>query len=91
MAVSSLVFPSFLSNANYENKKVTFKAMLPGAEKIESADLEDSSLFDKAKIAYNDAANAVKDLAQSAVGAIPDGVSVTLNTFADVNVGPTTT
>ena len=38
MTVSSLVFPSFLSNANYENKKVTFKAMLPSSEKTESAD-----------------------------------------------------
>ena len=73
MAVSSLVFPSFLSNANYENKKVTFKAMLPSAEKTESADLEDSSLFSKMKVVYNDAANDTKDLAQSVAGAIPDG------------------
>lgn len=73
MAVSSLVFPSFLSNANYENKKVTFKAMLPGAEKTESTDIEDSSLFSKMKVAYNDAVKDTKDLAQSVAGAIPDG------------------
>ena len=73
MAVSSLVFPSFLSNANYENKKVTFKAMLPGAEKTESTDIEDSSAFSKLKVAYNDAMNGMKDLAQSVAGAIPDG------------------
>lgn len=29
MTVSSLVFPSFLSNPNYENKKVTFKVIKP--------------------------------------------------------------
>lgn len=73
MAVSSLVFPSFLSNANYENKKVTFKAMLPSAEKTESAEGEDSSLFSKIKVAYNDAVKDTKDLAQSVAGAIPDG------------------
>ena len=73
MTVSSLVFPSFLSNANYENKKVTFKAMLPSSEKTESADAEDSSIFDKVKVAYNDVVNKTKDLAQSVAGAIPDG------------------
>lgn len=73
MAVSSLVFPSFLSNANYENKKVTFKAMLPSSEKTESTDIEDSSAFSKIKVAYNDVMNGVKDLAQSVAGAIPDG------------------
>lgn len=73
MTVSSLVFPSFLSNANYENKKVTFKAMLPSSEKTESADAEDSSLFNKIKVTYNDTVNKTKDLAQSVAGAIPDG------------------
>lgn len=73
MTVSSLVFPSFLSNANYENKKVTFKAMLPSSEKTESADAEDSSIFDKVKVAYNDVVNKTKELAQSVAGAIPDG------------------
>ena len=29
MTISSLVFPSFLSNPAYENKKVTFKALKP--------------------------------------------------------------
>ena len=73
MTVSSLVFPSFLSNANYENKKVTFKAMLPSSEKTESADVEDSSVFSKFKVAYNDVVNGIKDVAQSVTGAIPDG------------------
>ena len=71
MAVSSLVFPSFLSNTNYENKKVTFKAMLPSSEKTEDA--EDSSLFDKLKAKYSEAVDKTKDLAQSVAGAIPDG------------------
>src|SRR5574344_92501 len=73
MTVSSLVFPSFLSNANYENKKITFKAMLPRSEKTESSDVEDSSIFDKVKVVYNDLVSSSKDLAQSVAGAIPDG------------------
>lgn len=32
MTISSLVFPSFISNPNYENKKVTFKVIKPSVE-----------------------------------------------------------
>ena len=39
MAISSLVFPSFLSNPAYENKKVTFKALKPN-----EVDLSDSNV-----------------------------------------------
>ena len=46
MAISSLVFPSFLSTPAYENKKVTFKALKP-------------SMFDVSD--SNVAANALKD------------------------------
>ena len=42
MTVSSLVFPSFLSNPAYENKKVTFKALKPS-----EFDISDSNVFFK--------------------------------------------
>ena len=42
MAISSLVFPSFLSTPAYENKKVTFKALKPS-----ELDLSDSNAFVK--------------------------------------------
>ena len=42
MAISSLVFPSFLSNPAYENKKVTFKALKPN-----EFDLSDSNVMVK--------------------------------------------
>ena len=42
MTISSLVFPSFLSNPAYENKKVTFKALKPN-----ELDLSDSSVLGK--------------------------------------------
>ena len=43
MAISSLVFPSFLSTPAYENKKVTFKALTPSM-----FDLSDSNVAAKA-------------------------------------------
>ena len=43
MTISSLVFPSFLSNPAYENKKVTFKALKPS-----EFDISDSNVAAKA-------------------------------------------
>ena len=46
MTVSSLVFPSFLSNPAYENKKVTFKALKPSEFDISDSNVVVKSIKD---------------------------------------------
>lgn len=75
MAVSSLVFPSFLSNPEYENKKVTFKTLKP--KNIQISDSKSGSHLLKSAVDY------VSDLGDKAVAGtdsyirnltgIPDG------------------
>lgn len=44
MTISSLVFPSFLSNQAYENKKVTFKALKPSEFDISDSNVAVASI-----------------------------------------------
>ena len=46
MTISSLVFPSFLSNPAYENKKVTFKALKPSEFDISDSNVAVKSIKD---------------------------------------------
>lgn len=76
MTISSLVFPSFLSNPAYENKKVTFKALKPS--EIEISDSNVAVVAIKRRIEYvcpgvgETALNFVNDKIDETVG-IPDG------------------
>ena len=76
MTVSSLVFPSFLSNPAYENKKVTFKALKPNEFEISDSNLGVRCIKDS--IDYylpgggEKALDFVNDVKPEAVG-IPDG------------------
>ena len=44
MTISSLVFPSFLSTPAYENKKVTFKALMPTGFKLSDSNVAVKSI-----------------------------------------------
>lgn len=79
MSISSLVFPSFLSNPAYENKKVTFKALKPNEFDISDSNVVVASI--KKSIDYVlpgggqkalDFANGMKD---ETIG-IPDGFNL---------------
>ena len=79
MTISSLVFPSFLSNPAYENKKVTFKALKPS-----EFDISDSNVFFKSvkdSIDYvlpgggEKVLNFASDLKDNTIG-IPEGFNL---------------
>ena len=79
MAISSLVFPSFLSTPAYENKKVTFKALKPN-----EFDLSDSSVLGKSIKNTIDfvlpgggekALNSAREMQGDTIG-IPDGFNL---------------
>lgn len=74
MAISSLVFPSFLSNPEYENKKVTFKTLKPNSLSI--TDSETAAGLMKRTIDYvadgGAAVNYTDRVMTNALG-IPDG------------------
>ena len=76
MAISSLVFPSFLSTPAYENKKVTFKALKPSEFDISDSNVSVKSIKDTIDYvmpgAGQKALNFAKDMKNDAVG-IPDG------------------
>ena len=74
MTISSLVFPSFLSNPAYENKKVTFKALKPNEFSV--SDSKIATMIKKidyiSKGAGEKALNSINESIKETVG-IPDG------------------
>ena len=76
MAISSLVFPSFLSNPAYENKKVTFKALKPSEFEISDSNVAVKSIKDSIDYVLpgggQKALDFVNDMKDNTVG-IPDG------------------
>ena len=79
MTISSLVFPSFLSNPAYENKKVTFKALKPNEIDLSDSNVAVSAM--KKSIDYvrpcggKTFLDSVKNMADETVG-IPDGFNL---------------
>ena len=79
MTISSLVFPSFLSNPAYENKKVTFKALKPSEFDISDSNVAVKSIKDS--IDYflpgggEKALDFAKNMADETIG-IPDGFNL---------------
>ena len=76
MTISSLVFPSFLSNPAYENKKVTFKALKPSEFEISDSNVSVKSIKDSIDYVLpgggQKALDFVNDMKDGTVG-IPDG------------------
>ena len=76
MAISSLVFPSFLSTPAYENKKVTFKALKPSEFDLSDSNVSVKSIKDTIDYVLpgegEKALNFANDMKNDAVG-IPDG------------------
>ena len=79
MTISSLVFPSFLSNPAYENKKVTFKALKPSEFDISDSNVVVKSIKDSIDYVLpgggEKALDFAKDMANETVG-IPDGFNL---------------
>ena len=79
MTISSLVFPSFLSNPAYENKKVTFKALKPSEFDISDSNVAVKSIKDS--IDYflpgggKKALDFAKNMADETIG-IPEGFNL---------------
>lgn len=79
MTISSLVFPSFLSNAAYENKKVTFKALKPTEFDISDSNVAAASI--KKSIDFvlpgegQKALDYAKNMVDETIG-IPDGFNL---------------
>ena len=79
MTISSLVFPSFLSNPAYENKKVTFKALKPTEFDISDSNVAAVSI--KKSIDYvlpgagQKALDFAKNMTDETIG-IPDGFNL---------------
>lgn len=76
MTISSLVFPSFLSNPAYENKKVTFKALKPSEFDISDSNVAVKSIKDTIDYVLpgggQKALDFVNDMKDETLG-IPDG------------------
>ena len=74
MTISSLVFPSFLSNPAYENKKVTFKALKPTEFSTSDAKIADviSQIDYVCPGAGEKTLNSINETIKETVG-IPDG------------------
>ena len=79
MTISSLVFPSFLSNPAYENKKVTFKALKPSEFNISDSNVVVKSIKDSIDYVLpgggEKALDFAKDMANETIG-IPDGFNL---------------
>ena len=79
MTVSSLVFPSFLSNPAYENKKVTFKALKPSEFDISDSNVLFKSIKDSIDYVLpgggEKALNFASDLKDDTIG-IPEGFNL---------------
>ena len=79
MSISSLVFPSFLSNPAYENKKVTFKALKPSEFDISDSNVAVKSIKDSIDYVLpgggEKALDFAKDMANETIG-IPDGFNL---------------
>ena len=79
MTVSSLVFPSFLSNPAYENKKVTFKALKPSEFDISDSNVAVKSIKDSIDYVLpgggEKALDFAKNMADETIG-IPDGFNL---------------
>ena len=74
MTISSLVFPSFLSNPAYENKKVTFKALKPTEFSVSDSKIADviSQIDYVMPGAGQKVVNSLNEATKETVG-IPDG------------------
>ena len=79
MTISSLVFPSFLSNPAYENKKVTFKALKPSEFDISDSNVVVKSIKDSIDYVLpgggEKALDFAKNMADETIG-IPDGFNL---------------
>ena len=79
MTVSSLVFPSFLSNPAYENKKVTFKALKPSEFELSDSNVLVKSVKDTIDYVLpgggEKALDFAKNMADETIG-IPDGFNL---------------
>ena len=79
MTVSSLVFPSFLSNPAYENKKVTFKALKPSEFDISDSNVVVKSIKDSIDYVLpgggEKVLNFAHDLKENTIG-IPEGFNL---------------
>ena len=79
MTVSSLVFPSFLSNPAYENKKVTFKALKPSEFDISDSNVVVKSIKDSIDYVLpgggEKALDFAKNMADETIG-IPEGFNL---------------
>ena len=79
MTISSLVFPSFLSNPAYENKKVTFKALKPSEFDISDSNVVIKSIKDSIDYVLpgggEKALDFAKNMADETIG-IPDGFNL---------------
>ena len=79
MTVSSLVFPSFLSNPAYENKKVTFKALKPSEFDISDSNVLVKSIKDTIDYVLpgggEKVLNYARDLKDDTIG-IPEGFNL---------------
>ena len=79
MSISSLVFPSFLSNPAYENKKVTFKALKPSEFDISDSNVVVKSIKDSIDYVLpgggEKALDFAKNMADETIG-IPDGFNL---------------
>ena len=79
MTISSLVFPSFLSNPAYENKKVTFKALKPSEFDISDSNVMVKSIKDSIDYVLpgggEKALDFAKNMADETIG-IPDGFNL---------------
>ena len=75
MAISSLVFPSFLSNPEYENKKVTFKTLKPNNISLSDSKMASKLLQFTTKIMGGDGSQAVNSVDKTIASAtgIPEG------------------
>ena len=79
MTISSLVFPSFLSNPAYENKKVTFKALKPSEFDISDSNVMVKSIKDTIDYVLpgggEKALDFAKNMANETIG-IPEGFNL---------------
>lgn len=79
MTISSLVFPSFLSNPAYENKKVTFKALKPSEFDISDSNVVVKSIKDSIDYVLpgggEKALDFAKNMADETIG-IPEGFNL---------------
>ena len=79
MTVSSLVFPSFLSTPAYENKKVTFKALMPNGFDLSDSNIAVKSIKETIDYAVDNGGKYTPDFINSIKNngfGIPDGFNL---------------